>query len=121
MWKTRSGYGLNTAVSVSMTTLPTDMVSGSAKVNAYYPEFNYTTDKAKSTMLDKSGSSFVFPVNNDTISKGRMHMTPMWFPDGTYAVKYEVYDLWTPAGMLTGTTHADVMIEGSLYDDHYTS
>ncbi len=127
-WTTRSGYGLNTAVTVSLTGLSSDMFAGNAKVNAYYPEFNYTNAADKSNMLlrgseNTSGysASYTFDVDADSISGGKMHKTPIWFPDGEYSVKYEFYDLWTPAGMLTATDYAVIGIEGSMYDDYYTN
>ena len=127
LWTTRSGYGLNTAVTVSLTGVDDDMFAGNAKVNAYYPEFNYSTAAGKSNMLllgseNESGysASFTFDSNTDTISGNKMHVTPVWFPDGEYSVKYEVYDIWTPAGMLTSNTYAIINIEGSMYDDYYT-
>jgi len=127
LWTTRSGYGLNTAVTVTLTGVDEDMFVGNSKVNSYYPEFNYSSAAAKSNMLlqnseNESGysASFTFDANADTISGNKMHVTPVWFPDGEYTVKYEVYDIWTPAGMLTGTTYAIINIEGSLYDDYYT-
>ena len=127
LWTTRSGYGLNTAVTVSLTGVDDDMFAGNAKVNAYYPEFNYSTSAGKSNMLlmgseNESGysASFTFDANTDTISGNKMHVTPVWFPDGEYSVKYEVYDIWTPAGMLTSNTYAIINIEGSMYDDYYT-
>jgi len=127
LWTTRSGYGLNTAVTVSLTGVYNDMFAGNAKVNTYYPEFNYSTAADKSNMLlmgseNESGysASFTFDSNTDTISGNKMHVSPVWFPDGEYSVKYEVYDIWTPAGMLTSNTYAIINIEGSLYDDYYT-
>lgn len=127
LWTTRSGYGLNTAVTVSLTGVNSDMFAGNAKVNAYYPEFNYSTAAGKSNMLlmgseNERGysASFSFDSNTDTISGNKMHVTPVWFPDGEYSVKYVVYDIWTPAGMLTTTTYAIINIEGSMYDDYYT-
>lgn len=127
LWTTRSGYGLNTAVTVSLTGVDDDMFAGNAKVNAYYPEFNYSTATSKSNMLllgseNESGysASFTFDSNTDTISGNKMHVSPVWFPDGEYSVKYEVYDIWTPAGMLTSNTYAIINIEGSMYDDYYT-
>ncbi len=127
-WKTRSGYGLNTAVTVSLTGVPADMFAGNAKVNAYYPEFNYSTSGTKSNMLLRASenaggysASYTFDTDADSISGGKMHKTPIWFPDGDYSVKYEFYDLWTPAGMLTANNYAVIGIEGSMYDDYYTN
>ncbi len=127
-WKTRSGYGLNTAVTVSLTGVPADMFAGNAKVNAYYPEFNYSTSDTKSNMLLRASenaggysASYTFDTDADSISGGKMHKTPIWFPDGDYSVKYEFYDLWTPAGMLTANNYAVIGIEGSMYDDYYTN
>lgn len=127
LWTTRSGYGLNTAVTVSLTGVDDDMFAGNAKVNAYYPEFNYSisTNKSNALLLEDENESgytadFTFDNNTDTISGNKMHVTPVWFPDGEYSVKYEVYDIWTPAGMLTANTYAIINIEGSLYDDYYT-
>ena len=127
LWTTRSGYGLNGHVSVYLTGVDKDMFAGSAKVNAYYPEFNYSPTVGKSNMLVKTSENpdgysayFTFDKNNNTISGSQMHLTPIWYPDGEYSIKYSVYDLWTPAGMLTSTTYAMVGIEGSIYDDYYT-
>ena len=66
-------------------------------------------------------ASYSFAADSNNLNNAKMHKTPVWFPDGEYSVKYEVYDLWTPAGMLTGTTYAIVNIEGSLYDAIYES
>ncbi len=127
LWTTRSGYGLNGHVSVFLTGVDKNMFAGSAKVNAYYPEFNYSTATGKTNRLLMVSESpegysayFTFDKNNNTISGRQMHLTPIWYPDGEYSIKYSVYDLWTPAGMLTSTTYAMVGIEGSMYDDYYT-
>ncbi len=127
-WTTRSGYGLNTSVSVSLTGIPSTMFTGNAKVNSYYPEFNYSTSANSSNMLlresedtDGYSATFTFPADGDSISGGKMHKTPIWFPDGEYSIKYEVYDLWTPSGVLTASTYAIIDIKGSMYDDYYTN
>jgi len=126
-WTTRSGYGLNTEVNVELNGTDSTMFAGNAKVNAYYPEFNYTTSAAKSNMLDRMSENFngysanyALPIDTDSISGSRMHKTPIWYPDGEYSIKFEVYDLWTPAGVLTATDYAVINIKGSMYDDYYT-
>ncbi len=126
-WTTRSGYGLNTEVTVELNGIDSTMFAGNAKVNAYYPEFNYTTSAAKSNMLDRMSenpdgysANYALPIDTDSISGSRMHKTPIWYPDGEYSVKFEVHDLWTPAGVLTATDYAVINIKGSMYDDYYT-
>ena len=120
-WTTRSGYGLNTEVTVGLNATNSAMVTGDAKVNAYYPEYNYSTATASSDMLELSGGKYVFKMNDGSLNGSRYHATPIWFPDGAYSVKYHVYDQWCPAGMLTGYTYAAVTISGSMYDDLYTN
>ena len=120
-WTTRSGYGLNTEVTVGLNATNSAMVTGEAKVNAYYPEYNYSTATARSDMLELVGGKYVFKENSGSLNGSRYHATPIWFPDGAYSVKYHVYDQWCPAGMLTGYTYAAVTISGSMYDDLYTN
>ncbi len=128
LYTTRSGYGLNTEVHVKLTGIPTDMYTGHAKATARYPEFNYSTGASATDdlhLLTESTSGgyaadLVFKSNPYSVRGNRMHFTPMWFPDGEYKVNYDCFDIWTPAGMLTGTTGSKVIIDGSMYDDHYT-
>lgn len=47
----------------------------------------------------------------------KVHFTPIWFPDGKYAVYAEVIDAWTPDGMLSVNLTDEITIKGSLYDD----
>ena len=104
------------------------MYTGHAKATARYPEFNYSTGASATDdlhLLTESASGgytadLVFKSNPYSVSGNRMHFTPMWFPDGEYKVNYNCFDIWTPACMLTGTTGAKVIIDGSMYDDHYT-
>ena len=128
VYKTRSGYGLNTEAHVKLTGIPADMYTGHAKATARYPEFNYSTGASATDdlhLLTESTSGgytadLVFKNNPYSVSGNRMHFTPMWFPDGEYKINFYCFDVWTPAGMLTGTTGAKVIIDGSMYDDHYT-
>lgn len=127
MWSTRSGYGVNTQLNVSVNNIE-GAIAGTAKADAYYPEFDYSVAVNKSSSLLLDGStlgggqlkhSFVFRPNLSTISRNNMHMTPIWFPDGQYTVHYQVYDIWTPGGELTASENATILIEGNMYDDSY--
>ena len=119
IWTTRSGYGLNTEVSVSVSG-EGSAIAGLLKVDSFYPEHNYSTDINKSDRLELVSGKYVFKTNGDTVSGSRMHTIPLWFPDKAYAVKYYAYDLWCPGGMLYGYTNAYVNIDGDMYDDLYT-
>jgi hypothetical protein len=127
LWTTRSGYGLNTMLNVSVQNLP-GMIAGMAKADVFYPEYNYTTSATYSDNLlfNNSASSggiirynLTFPVDLNSISKNKMHKTPVWFPDGEYTVNYSIFDVWTPAGELTASNYAMIMIDGNMYDDSY--
>ncbi len=120
VWTTRSGYGVDTEVTVDVDS-DFDDVEGTLKVDTFYPEHNYSTAVKKSDRLELVGDEYVFKKNSNSVNASRMHGIPLWFPDGAYAVKYYVYDLWCPVGMLTGYTNAFVNIDGDMYDDLYTN
>lgn len=109
VWTTRSGYGLNTEVNVSV---DGSEIAGTLKVDAFYPEYNYSTLTNKSDRLELVSGKYVW---------SEMHHTPLWFPDKAYSVKYYAYDLWCPGGMLYGYANAYVNIAGDMYDDLYTN
>ena len=120
IWITRSGYGIDTEVQTLVDTQSADIV-GELKVDVFYPEHNYSTSESNSDRLELIENTYVFKINTSSISESRMHGIPLWFPDGAYAAKYYAYDLWCPAGMLSGYTNAYVIIEGDMYDDLYTN
>jgi len=135
IWTTRSGCGLNTDMTLTLTdtsSINADAFAGTAMIDVYYPEYNYTSDTDKTDTLERKSESvtgtedieysseYTFKVDENSISKNEMHKTPMWFPDGTYTPEYVIYGLWTPMGELTATVHGEIEIEGSFYDDWYT-
>jgi hypothetical protein len=127
LWITRSGYGLNTALEVGVTYLP-GMIAGNAKADVFYPEFNYSASSSQSNNLLFDGKStiggknmyrFSFQADQQSLSKNKLHKTPVWFPDGEYTINYEIFDVWTPGGELTATDYAVILIDGNMYDDSY--
>lgn len=49
---------------------------------------------------------------------GKVHFTPLYYPDGDYVVEAVFSDCWTPAGMISCEgVAAPVQIEGNAYDD----
>ena len=119
VWVTRSGYGVDTETEVTVESDSGDVV-GTLKVDTFYPEHGYSTAASKSDRLEKVGGVYVFRPLASSVSGARMHTIPLWFPDRPYSVKYIAYDVWCPAGMLSGKSHARVNIDGDMYDDLYT-
>ena len=68
-----------------------------------------------------SARKFQFAANAAADGNQNVHFTPVNMPDGQYKVGMLGYDLWTPAGMLYVNSSGSLMINGSVYDDHYVS
>ena len=119
VWTTRSGYGVDTTTEVTVQSNSVEIV-GMLKVDTFYPEHGYSAAETKSDRLENVGGQYVFRPLASSVSGARMHTIPLWFPDRPYSVKYLAYDVWCPAGMLSGRSHAQVSIDGDMYDDLYT-
>lgn len=119
-WHTRSGYGLRSYLTVEIEG-NSEYVAGDLKVDAFFPEHNYSSDSDKSVNLELVNGEYAFPENPTSLNDRRSHTVPLWFPDGEYRLKFQLYDLWCPAGMLQGVTYARTIIDGDMYDDLYTN
>jgi hypothetical protein len=120
----KSGYGVKTEVTA---TLSTNASSGHftypQTAFSVFPEFNYQTYlrllKRTSGGLDVK---FTFRENEYSTYNRCVHFTPIWFPDNSrYTVYTQVWDTWTPDGMLSIELTDYVQISGSLFDDWYTN
>ena len=123
VWTMKSGYGL----SLSLTN-GTKLISGystpssSAYTSPQYayallPEYEYSTSTGKFRTLELSSNKWMFRTNG---SYGRIHFTPLWYPNGNYIMSITQSDCWTPAGMITRTVKANtIKIKDSAYDDWY--
>ena len=68
------------------------------------------------------GVNINFRENEFSTYNRRVHFTPVWFPDKTkYTVYTQVWDTWTPDGMLSVNLNDYVAIDKSLFDDWYTN
>lgn len=125
MWYMKAGYGFTAEATIakidkysgsSYLKPGTDAYTGAQYAYMYYPEFQYqissnTTDTME--MADGKWQLFEF------LDYGRVHFTPIWFPDGTYDAVMVQSDIWTPMGMITTQKVSSVVIEGDMYDDWY--
>lgn len=122
-WQMKSGYGFSVEIAsgtlnVSDYTVPSSNMYTSAQY-AYitFPEYGYTYNYGKCRTLDKSGNYWILPENG---SYGRLHFTPLWYPDGDYTAWVMQSDMWTPSGMIRfGRSTKTIVIKDSAYDDWY--
>ena len=120
----KSGYGIGISIdngtkSVSGCTTPVSTAYTNAQYTvATFPEFKYQQTANNCRTLQLVSGQWMFRQNG---SYGKLHFTPLWYPDGTYALMYYVYDVWCPAGMLDGCANASLEIRGDMYDDLYAN
>ncbi len=117
-WHMRSGYGICAQVqaNISANGVPVDAYTQVQYVQAVFPEFSYSQSARLMAVLSKFAGGWQFALTE----YGNYHFTPVWFPDGRYAVTFAASDLWTPAGMIHATkSSAPIIIDGNMYDDWY--
>lgn len=114
----KSGYGINQSVTAHISTNQSSAVTQAQTAISYFPEFKY---KTYWRLLEQTQSGysakFEFASNKYSTYKRRTHFTPIWMPDGTYAVYTWLADCWTPAGMLSMNLTDAVSIHGNLWAD----
>ncbi len=127
-WTMKSGYGIDlkscsVMVSVDGYSSPDYTNSYTLPQYAYalLPEYNYTFASGKAVTLGKTTIDnygyYVFPEDG---TYGKVHFTPLWYPDGSYTVKVVQTDCWTPAGMISAYLITNpITISGNTYDDWY--
>ena len=73
--------------------------------------------------MNTGGTNYSLPTNRYSRFNGRVHFTPLWYPDET---KYDVdvwgFDVWSPAGELYFTEVSNNLgIDGNVYDDWFVT
>ena len=102
--------------------LADDMYTQSQYSYMRWPEFQYSVNYNTPTIstLEKVGGKWMLPIfsNGDKVY-GRVHFTPLWYPDGNYTAYACHSDIWTPMGMITVGVSDFIEIDGTAYDDWY--
>lgn len=120
----KSGYGVKVDVTTRLTTNSSSShYTYTQTALSVFPEFQYQTYLR---LLERTSGGmnavFNFRENEFSTYNRRVHFTPVWFPDKTkYTVYTQVWDTWTPDGMLSVNLNDYVAIDKSLFDDWYTN
>lgn len=120
----KSGYGVKQDVTATLSTdAPSSHITHPQTAFSVFPEFQYQTYLRLLQRVSSGRSAkFTFKPNEFSTYNRTVHFTPIWFPDTTnYTVYTQVWDTWTPDGMLSINLNDYVSIDGSLYDDWYTN
>jgi hypothetical protein len=122
-WTMKSGYGIslqayNMLTSISGYRIPSySAYTGTQYAYALFPEYGYAYESDKCRTLEKVSYYWCFRQNGNY---GKVHFTPLWYPNGNYTVKIIKSDCWTPSGMITTAAVTNtITISGSAYDDWY--
>ena len=115
----KSGYGINEVVTARVSSSQRSATTALQNAVSYFPEFNYDSfwrllDRVS---ISSSSSRLEFQTNEYSTYNRRTHFTPVWYPDGAYAVNTWVIDCWTPVGMLSVNLSDTLTISGNLWDD----
>ena len=120
----KSGYGVKTEVrAVLSTNSPDGHHSNPQTAFSVFPEFQYKTYLRLLQRISSGRSArFTFQPNEFSTYGRTVHFTPVWFPDSTsYVVYTQVWDAWTPDGMLSVNLNDYITIHQSVFDDWYTN
>ena len=123
IWVMKSGYGYGISLSNGVNTIsgyteaPSSAYTDLQYALGLFPEFGYTVSADNCRTLELVSGKWSFRQNGDY---GRIHFTPLWYPDGPYTAGVLQSDCWTPAGMIQRKTNTNtITISGSAYDDWY--
>ena len=88
-----------------------------------FPEFQYKTYLRLLQRVSSGRSArFTFQPNEFSTYGRTVHFPPVWCPDSTsYVVYTQVWDAWTPDGMLSVNLNDYITIHQSVFDDWYTN
>lgn len=142
----KSGYGftldvngvlVSSAATAGMPGVNADTTTSSVQsMNVYFPEFGYAdgidggygfqvynrlgdlNSLTESGASNVSSSLITLRTNGFSGNDGRVHFLPFWLPDGYQYTPYiEIFDAWTPGGMLGTTLTSTIEIDSQVYDD----
>ena len=123
-----SGFGFSVQCTTTLTTNydhPEKMV-GAQMVWVRYPESAYGQITGWQSVRDsleiKTGEAgdmtmtWQLAVNPHSTIGSRLHYTPLWYPDRSYAAWAQAFYAWSPVGQMYEHKTDTLTIEGNMYD-----
>jgi hypothetical protein len=123
-----SGFGFSVQCTTTLATNydhPEKLV-GVQMVWVRYPESAYGQlsiwQNVRDSLEVQTGTScgtaitWQLAVNPYSTTGSRLHYTPLWFPDGSYAAWAQAFYAWSPVGQLYEYNTDELTIEGDMYD-----
>lgn len=120
----KSGYGVKTEIWTSLSTnAPSGHTTTPQTALSTFPEFQYRTYlRLLQRVSGGHNVKFTFRPNEFSTYGRNVHFTPVWLPDNTdYRIYTQVWDTWTPDGMLSVNVSDCTTIHQSVFDDWYTN
>ncbi|WP_249030152.1 InlB B-repeat-containing protein [Tannockella kyphosi] len=128
----KSGYGIMFEATTGISSygsylMPSSDAYTSAQNGALFlPEYQYSSAINSYRTLGLISNILTLEQNSNALNSNgssayrRVHFTPIYYPDGMYVLKSYIYDVWTPAGMISATTTtSQIKIDGNIYDDWF--
>lgn len=134
----KSGYGytatFKSSVISNVEVEAQKALTGAGNARLFFPEFNYRDGVTINdiygqynrltdcTIRDNQGnigkSVLELEANPFSAGKKRVHFTPIWYPDNVDYIFYaDVFDAWSPGGMLSTSVTNTFSVDGTVYDD----
>lgn len=128
----KSGYGIMFEATTGISSygsylMPSSDAYTSAQNGALFlPEYQYSSAINSYRTLELVSNILTLEQNSNALNSNgssayrRVHFTPIYYPDGMYVLKSYIYDVWTPAGMISATTTtSQIKLDGNIYDDWF--
>lgn len=113
-YEMKSGYGVQLEATASI--IGNGEHTKAQNASATFPEFKYATYNR--LFKEKKRNTFVLKNNRYAYNPAPVHFIPLWYPDESkYEPQVEVFDIWTPGGVLNAYCSDYVNIDGDCYDD----
>lgn len=123
-----SGFGFSVQCTTTLTTNydRLEKIVGPQMAWVRHPESGYGQTPQWQNVRDNltvktgtpGGTTIIWQlaVNPYSVTGGRLHYIPLWFPDGSYITWAQAFYAWSPVGQLYENKTDNLTIDGDMYD-----